>query len=222
MKVRYLGHSCVEIIGRHHILIDPDFTREPELGVEFICITHAHDDHIGRVAELPTGFVVAAPDVCEIAAEMGVARERLRPLSAGESIANIHALPGFSRVGGFVYNFFYLLFTHRLPKPGGTPLSFLVEDEATLLHIGDAHDAVLYVRPDILCLPWRKTPLRAEHYQKALIKMTHQLAPSYVLPIHHDMPPTDADPKALYGRLLAKILTGEDWFIFQDGKMSPK
>ena len=46
MKVRYLGHSCVEIIGRHHILIDPDFTREPELGVEFICITHAHDDHL--------------------------------------------------------------------------------------------------------------------------------------------------------------------------------
>ncbi|MCA9943050.1 MAG: MBL fold metallo-hydrolase [Ardenticatenaceae bacterium] len=219
MKVRYLGHSCVEIIGRHHILIDPDFTRDPEPGVEFICITHAHDDHIGRVAEVSTGLVVAAPDVCEIAAEMGVSRDRLRPLSAGDSIANIHTLPGFSKVGGFVYNFFYLLFTRSLPEPGGTPLSFLIEDEVTLLHIGDAHDAVLDVQPDILCLPWRKTPFRAQRYQETLIEMARQFAPSYVLPVHHDMPPTDADPQALNGRLSAKILTGEDWFTFHNHKM---
>ena len=25
MKVRFLGHSCIEIIGYRHILIDPDF-----------------------------------------------------------------------------------------------------------------------------------------------------------------------------------------------------
>ena len=34
MKIRFLGHSCIEIMGLHHILIDPDFIREPEKGVE--------------------------------------------------------------------------------------------------------------------------------------------------------------------------------------------
>jgi len=74
LKIRYLGHSCVEIVGKHHILIDPDFTRDPEPNVEYICITHAHKDHIGRVAETPGGIVLAAADVCEIAASLGVPR----------------------------------------------------------------------------------------------------------------------------------------------------
>lgn len=55
MKIRFLGHSCIEIIGYRHIVIDPDFTTEPEPGVEYICVTHGHQDHIGRIAEIPTG-----------------------------------------------------------------------------------------------------------------------------------------------------------------------
>ena len=50
MRIRYLGHSCIEIIGRHHILIDPDCTRDPEPEVEYVLISHAHEDHIRRVA----------------------------------------------------------------------------------------------------------------------------------------------------------------------------
>lgn len=42
MKIRFLGHSCVEIVGKHHILIDPDFTRDPLPNVEYICVSHAH------------------------------------------------------------------------------------------------------------------------------------------------------------------------------------
>ena len=38
MKIRFLGHSCVEIVGKHHILIDPDFTRDPLPNVEYICV----------------------------------------------------------------------------------------------------------------------------------------------------------------------------------------
>jgi L-ascorbate metabolism protein UlaG (beta-lactamase superfamily) len=56
MKVRYLlGHSCVEITGTHHILIYPDFPRDPLPGVEYTCITHTHNDHIQRVAEVSSG-----------------------------------------------------------------------------------------------------------------------------------------------------------------------
>ncbi len=49
MKVRWLGHSCIEILGRTHVLIDPDYQREPLSKVKYIFITHGHEDHLGRV-----------------------------------------------------------------------------------------------------------------------------------------------------------------------------
>jgi len=219
MRVRYLGHSCIEIIGRHHILIDPDFTRDPEPGVEFICVTHAHKDHIGRVAEIPTGAIVASQDVCEIAGEMGVNRERLLPVTPGEQIANIQILPGYSMVNDPRYTFFYILFRWRFPDAGGTPLSFLIKDEATLLHIGDAHNASLHVQPDILCLPWRKSPVQPKRYKDNLVKMGKQFAAPYILPIHHDLPYARTDPSEIDERLNAVILHGSDWYQFRKNRL---
>ena len=95
VKIRHLGHSCVEILGKHHILIDPDFTRPPLPEVKFICVSHAHKDHIGQIASVPTGLILAAPDVCEIAHKMGIPTSRLKPVKAGEQIENIKILPGF-------------------------------------------------------------------------------------------------------------------------------
>ena len=86
MKIRFLGHSCVEIVGKHHILIDPDFTRDPLPNVEYICVSHAHKDHIGKVAQIPTGIVVASRDVCDIASPMGVPPSGLQPVTVGERI----------------------------------------------------------------------------------------------------------------------------------------
>lgn len=218
MKIRYLGHSCVEIICKHHILIDPDFTREPEPGVEYICITHAHKDHIGRVADVPGGIVLASPDVCEIAAGLGVPRERLHPVRPGEQVANIQVLPGYSRVNDPVYTFFSVLFRWRLPDPGGTPLSFLVQDEADLLHIGDAHEAPLPISPDILCLPWRTTPFGAKRYKDILIQMATRFAAPYILPIHYDLPGTEADPRELTKQMNATVLEGKGWYGFHEKK----
>ena len=158
MRVRYLGHSCVEIMEHNHILIDPGFTRSPEPDVEYILVSHAHMDHITRIAEVPTGKVLASPDVCEIAVKLGIAKDRIYPVKAGDKVDNIQILPGYSMVNTPAYYFFYTLFRWRFPDPGGTPLSFLVEDEMSLLHGGDAHKAKLELSPDILCLPWRTTP----------------------------------------------------------------
>jgi L-ascorbate metabolism protein UlaG (beta-lactamase superfamily) len=216
MKMRYLGHSCVEIVGPHHVLIDPDFTQDPEPGVEYICISHAHNDHIDRVAEVTTGLVLASPDVCEIAAKKGVPRERLRPVAPGDNVANIKVLEGFSQVGGLLYSSMAFLFRRRLIEPGGTPLSFLIEDEATVLHIGDAHDAQLDVKPDVLCLPWRTTPLWSQRYKEAVVEMAGRFGAKYILPVHHDMPPSDADPAELFGYLEAEILMGNGWHGFRD------
>ena len=216
MKVRYLGHSCVEIIGRHHILIDPDYTRDPEPDVEYTLVTHAHRDHIGRLAEVTSGSVIASPDVCEIAVRMGIGRERLLPVMPGKQIDTIQVLPGYSLVNDPLYLFFYVLARRRFPDAGGTPLSFLVKDEATLLHIGDAHKAPLPVRPDILCLPWRMAPFGGKRYQAILTNMAKQFSAPYVLPIHYDLPHFSASPQALNGRLSAEILDGNGWYSFHN------
>lgn len=209
--MRFLGHSCVEIIGRTHILIDPDFTRWPKPGVEFILVTHAHRDHIGRIAEIPTGIVLAAADVCEIAVALGVPNERLHPVKAGDSLANIDILEGFSKVGGLTYNFFHYLFRGRFPDMGGTPLSFLVKDSIKLLHIGDAHECKLAVSPDILCLPWRTSPYWPKRYKQAVGAMANSIVPHYVLPIHHDLPGTEADPAEIKNWVKAEVLSGTEW-----------
>ena len=216
MKVRFLGHSCVEIIGKHHILIDPDFIDAPQPGVEYICITHAHLDHIGRAAEVSSGIVLASPDVCEVAAALGVPRERLRPVQIGEEIANIRVLPGYSPTNGPLYSIISFLFKRHWPEPSGTPLSFLIEDEASLLHNGDAHEMPHDIKPDILCLPWRKVPFRQDHYKEILLKMTNRLSPTYILPIHFDLNHSKADPMEIKRGTTARVLDPYDWHFFQN------
>jgi len=105
MKVRFLGQSFVEVIGRRHILIDPEFTIDPEPGIEYICITHGQKDHIRRLVEIRTEVVVASPSVSQTDAQMGVSRHHLRPVQPGEQIANIFTLPGYSQTKGLVNTF---------------------------------------------------------------------------------------------------------------------
>ncbi|MFO7792918.1 MAG: MBL fold metallo-hydrolase [Candidatus Saliniplasma sp.] len=45
MKVRWLGNACVEIFGEDHVLIDPNFSVEPEKKPDLVLVTHEHDDH---------------------------------------------------------------------------------------------------------------------------------------------------------------------------------
>ncbi len=45
MKVRWLGNAAVEIFDEKHILIDPNFTVEPEKEADIVLLTHEHDDH---------------------------------------------------------------------------------------------------------------------------------------------------------------------------------
>ncbi len=218
MKIRYLGHSCVEILGKQHILIDPDFTRPPSPGVEFICVSHAHKDHIGQIASVSSGVVLAAPDVCEIAQKMGIPASRLKPVKAGEQVENIKILPGFSVVKDPMYIAVSLLFRLRLPDPGGTPLSFHIQDEADVLHVGDAHQFPIELRPEILCLPWRTSPIRSEKYKSMLIDMAKQVAAPYILPIHYDLSGTEADPTEITHRIHSVILRGEGWHDFNENK----
>jgi len=111
-----------------------------------------------------------------------------------------------------------LLLRFRLPDPGGTPLSFLIQDEADLLHIGDAHEAPLPVRPDILCLPWRTSPVGSKGYKSTLIQTAKQFDAPYILPIHFDLPGTEASPLEISEYISATVLIGENWHNFDNKK----
>jgi L-ascorbate metabolism protein UlaG (beta-lactamase superfamily) len=149
---------------------------------------------------------------------MGVPASRLKPVKAGEQIENINILPGFSVVKGPMYIVMNLFFRFRLPDPGGTPLSFLIQDEADLLHIGDAHEAPLTVRPDILCLPWRTTPFGSKRYKSTVIRTAKQFEAPYILPIHFDLPGMEASPLEIREHIGATVLNGENWHSIHNKK----
>ncbi|MDH7485684.1 MAG: MBL fold metallo-hydrolase [Anaerolineae bacterium] len=214
MKVRWLGHSCIEISGRTHVLIDPDYRREPAPDLDYILITHGHEDHLGRVGELTSGIVLASPDVCHLAREQGVSAERLRAVKPGDVVDNIRVLPGYSAVGR-LSELWARLWGRRHRLPGGTPLSFLVEDDLSLLHIGDAYRCSMVIAADILCLPWRQVPFGNERFQRRLIELTRSLAPRYVIPIHHDIPPWEADPEQLRGQVRGEVVVPIEWMEFK-------
>lgn len=54
IKLRWLGNSALEIDGEKKIIIDPNYTVEPEVDPDIILITHEHDDHIDpeKLAEI--------------------------------------------------------------------------------------------------------------------------------------------------------------------------
>lgn len=59
-KIRWLGHSCIEIVtGGVNLLIDPFLTGNPAAAVsaddvnpDFILISHGHGDHVGDAIEI--------------------------------------------------------------------------------------------------------------------------------------------------------------------------
>lgn len=210
MKVRWLGHSCIEILGQRHILIDPDYQREPMPNLDYILITHGHEDHLGKVAQLCTGSVLASPDVCEIASQQGVPARRLQPVEAGTVVDNIRVLKGHIPGGSFS-GMWARLFGRSRAFPGGTPLSFLVEDDWTLLHMGDGYRAPCDVYPDILCLAYRAVPLGNERYKRMLVALANRLNPKAVIPIHHDLPGWEANPEELRGKIDGELVISREW-----------
>jgi len=250
MKVRWLGHSCIEIIGQNHILIDPDYLREPLPDIDYIFITHGHEDHLGKVAEIQAGAVLAAKDVCEITRGQEVPMRRLFAVEPGDVVENVRVLVGYSSVG-LLSELWARLRGRRHEFAGGTPLSFLVEDDPStcpwssgtcpgpfvlgpkdqgrqvqgprtegsghglsFLHPGDGHKAPQGVNPDIFCLPYRHVAWRDEWYQRQLTALVESLHPRYVIPIHHDIPPWQADPQELVERVSAQVVVPTEWVEF--------
>ncbi len=58
-KCRFLGRSCIEIIGIvDHIIIDPHYSIDPKKGITAVFLTHEHDDHcdLEKIKEINLQF----------------------------------------------------------------------------------------------------------------------------------------------------------------------
>ena len=205
MKIRWLGHSCIELIGKKHILIDPDYLSEPMPDIDYICITHGHRDHFGKAAELKTGKIIASNEVCEIAGKEGVKEERLIEAIPGDRIENIRVLKGYSPTGFFTELLGKLIVGNDLP--GGKPLSFIIEDELSILHLGDGLKVDGNPSVDICCLPYMKLMTR-----KA-VKLAKSINPEYIIPIHFDIP-WSTDPEKIGELVDAKVIVPKEFVEF--------
>jgi len=189
MKIRWLGHSCIEIIGKNHILIDPDYFTEPMPYIDYICITRGHRDHFSKTLKLEPGKIIASSDVCEIARKEGVKEKILIEVKPGDKIDNIKILKGYSPTG-FLPEFIGKLIGAGSDLPGGTPLSFFIEDELSILHLGDGLKVDGNPSVDILCLPYMRFMTRNA------IKLANDINPKYIIPIHFDTP-SSVDPEKI-------------------------
>lgn len=63
MYIRWLGNSCLEIIGKRNILIDPNYKVKPESVPDILLITHEHEDHFApKTREKYPGAELYAPE----------------------------------------------------------------------------------------------------------------------------------------------------------------
>jgi L-ascorbate metabolism protein UlaG (beta-lactamase superfamily) len=91
-KATFMGHSCVMLTdGTHKVMIDPFLSgnenaavQADKVDVDFILITHGHDDHIGdavAIAKRTGATVIANYEIMNLVSRQGV--QKAHPLHIG-------------------------------------------------------------------------------------------------------------------------------------------
>jgi L-ascorbate metabolism protein UlaG (beta-lactamase superfamily) len=139
MKIRYLGHSCFEIItGGKTLLVDPyisDNSLASDIDVnalhpDFLLITHGHGDHVqdaGKVAKRNKAMVISNFEIVTWFGKKGIEGH------------------GMNHGGKKVFDFGTLKYVNAIhsstlpdDSPGGNPGGFVLwNDEACLYIAGD-------------------------------------------------------------------------------------
>ncbi len=144
MQLTWLGHSAFHLasVGKD-ILIDPFWTGNPthpegfEDGLErvdYIVLTHGHEDHLGdsaRLAQKYDATVVAMFEICMYLGGQGVTK--MEPMNIGGTVRNGDI--AFSMVNALHSS---AIIKDGLPVTMGDPAGFVIKTpERTVYHAGD-------------------------------------------------------------------------------------
>ena len=200
MEIRFLGHSCFELVeGDTRVLIDPFLTGNPkaavaadELDPTHILLTHGHADHYGDTVEIAkrTGAPVVA--IVELANEIG---------GKGVDVVDPNLGGTVELPGGWVR---LVPALHTAVSPDGTPhvaAGLVVKlGETTVYHLGDT---CLF---SDLALPGRRNDLDVAlvpiggHYtmdRHDAVEAAKLVGAKTVIPCHYDtFPPIETDTAA--------------------------
>lgn len=208
MRLRYLGHSAVQLLaGDVEVLIDPFVTGNPkavvgvdELDPSHIVVTHAHGDHWGDAAELArrTGAtIVSSAEIAGYARRLGVTGH------------------GMNTGGRHEFSFGAVTFTQAFHSSsfddgtyGGMPMGVIVEMAGLrVYHAGDTalfSDMQLIGRRglDVALVPIGDNFTMGPDDALEAVKL---LEPKLVIPIHYDTFPLIAqDGRAFASRVEAE------------------
>lgn len=203
MKLRYLGHSGVQVlVDGHEVVFDPFVTQNPRAGVkldelqpEAVLITHAHGDHWGDTPELAKRAGALVVGTAEVAAYAGKLGLRSHAMNIGGS----RALP-FGRVT-------LTPAWHSSSFPdgtyGGMPTGIVLESAGKrIYHAGDtalfSDMRLIGRRPlDLAFVPIGDNFTMGPEDAVEAVKL---LNPRYVVPVHYDTFPLIAQDAAAFKR----------------------
>ncbi|WP_149453311.1 metal-dependent hydrolase [Pasteuria penetrans] len=143
MKVTFCGHSCFLLEHQmHKIVVDPFLTGNPkailrpdDVQVDWILLTHAHQDHLGDTIEIAKANGATVVTMHELGIWLGWQGVKTKILHMGGSFqfpfGHLKMIPAWHSSG-------LVREEEKVILPGGVPVGFLwTVGGRTLYHAGD-------------------------------------------------------------------------------------